>query len=165
MDKLRKIGQWIWRNKERMVLVIMVGVLIYQVTAVVFPDEIPTPKMHTPPTAGSIVAPTPPVQPAPPPLPPSMSALVSKNPFWVYGSTSTTNATGEEDAGIQLVSLTKTPDGKWMARLRTKSTNNRWYREGDSFETFVLRSIDGEGQAVVVYSEKLGKDVTLTLQK
>ena len=52
VDKLRKFGELLWLNKERLILVAMVVILCYQVYTVVYPNEKPHTKPPLPPKAG-----------------------------------------------------------------------------------------------------------------
>jgi len=169
VDKLRKAGLWIWMNKERMILLVMVGLLCYRVYAVLNPPE-PELDAHLPlPRNPDLATLEPEVKPPEPPIQPSSGGpgdyanLNRKNPFWYYSTQG--DAADEADdacAGISLVGFQQ-GGTNWMAQLRTTATT-RWYSEGDQFEEFTLLSIDGNAGTVRVYSERVGEECTLELE-
>jgi hypothetical protein len=174
MDKLQKIGAWFWRNKERIVLIVMLLVLAYRVYGVMNPapakiwPHVPTPQTILP-EAGeerqSLGLPNnPPVRP-PDGLPGVYTSVYEKNPFWYYSGQKQQEGKQEvsvEDLNIQLLNIQEV-DGKPRAQLHTSRTT-KWYFEGESFEEFELTRIDTETQTVVVYSEKYTRQFTLKMQ-
>lgn len=40
MDKLRKIGEWMWQNKERLVLAVLIAFFCYRLYGVVYPEKV-----------------------------------------------------------------------------------------------------------------------------
>lgn len=174
MDKLQKIGSWIWYNKERMMLVVMIAVLAYRVYGVMYPEPsqtwspISTPQAALPEdgeerqTLGLPANP-----PAPPPIgfPGVYASLYERNPFWYY-SGQAQQQSGQtaraEDLNIQLVDI-QVAAGRPRARLKTIRTE-KWYSENEPFEEFELLQIDPDAQTVVVYSERFGRPFTLEKQ-
>jgi hypothetical protein len=168
MEKLYKVGQWLWRNKERMVLVILVFVLAYQVFQVV--QHKPDPTLQVP-RAGTIRDTPPDTIPSPEPFVSTptgkdYAGLNQRNPFWVYSSTGekkdASGTTEAADPAIRLLNIQALPDGGHTARIQTQGT--QWYKEGEQFESYKLLKIDAENRQVEVYSEKLGKSITLKIQ-
>ena len=171
MDKLQKIGSWIWYNKERMVLAVMVLVLAYRVYQVLNPPPprqwamLAAPRMQLPDDAESrerLGLPSVPPPRPPMTLPGDYVSFYERNPFWYYSGTAGQD-TGQdvrvEDLNIQLLDIQTGPDGNPRARLRTRTT--AWYSEGDTFEEFEVTRIDPDTNSVVVYSERYGRPFTL----
>lgn len=166
MDKIQKISKWIWLNKERMILVVMFGVLGFRVYRMLYPlptEEQAVLRAPRPQIPDSEQPPTPPM--APPMTPPgTYASLFRQNPFWFYSRESTgTDKNAPVDFGIRLLSMRKVGE-RWRAQLTTKSLT-KWYYEGDEFEQFVLESIDPEKKTVVIYSEQYAKRETLSLSQ
>lgn len=164
MDKFRKIGLWLWQNKERLVLGLLVVVLSYRVYKVVSEQPEP-PKLPDRPAGSDFQAPELPKAP-PQPVPENYSSLHSRNPFWYYsnpptGGDSQAGATEEEE--IHLLGIQALPRGRgYTAQIRTKAA--KWYREGEEFESFKVLKIDPKSQEVEVYSGKSGNTITLRMQ-
>lgn len=171
MDKLQKIGSWIWYNKERMVLVVMVLVLAYRVYQVLNP---PPPKQWAMPATPRTELPDDPVarEPlglpsAPPPRPPmtlpgDYVSFYERNPFWYHSGTSGQDGGQEvrtEDLNIHLLNVQTGADGSPRARLRGRTTG--WYSNGEQFEEFEVLEINPDTDTVVVYSERYGRSFTL----
>jgi hypothetical protein len=164
MDKLRKIGLVLWQNKERMLLVFLVGVLAYRVYKVmtdksVLPelpvaraaasggDELPVSK--EPPKEGSSE---------------NYSSLSQRNPFWYYSArpeTASTEGTSAEEE-IHLLNIQRSPKGGYAAQIQTRDV--RWYQEGEEFESYQVMKIDPASRSVEVYSGKSGTTLTLTMR-
>lgn len=174
MEKLYKIGQWLFANKERMALIALVAVLCYQVyNVVVKKEEDPNKsnaKVYKPPlpnpSADWFSGPNAPQDP-PPPLPPLQETpyqgLARSNPFTVYGYNPTAEGPKEEaPEDISLVMIKPWPDGSMRAGIKTRVM--RYYKEGESFESYQVLKIDPAGGSVEVYSNRLGKSITLTLK-
>ncbi|MBX3177298.1 MAG: hypothetical protein KF886_08060 [Candidatus Hydrogenedentes bacterium] len=159
MDKLQKFFKAIWRYKERIVFVVLLGVLGYRVYQLFNPQE-PV-SAASPPTG----APEPPqIAPnAPSPDPPGQYYnMIHRSPFSYYSDAEVDpNRVRPEDLGLQLLDI-KPVGGKLRARVKTESAR-KWYDEGESFEEFILESIDAEDRSAVVYVERLGQSVTLRL--
>lgn len=164
MDKLRKIVERLWRNKERIFLVAMLCILCWNVYKVLnTPEEKPTP--HAPPKAQIDDTYQPKEIPEDPPRREVLdwTAIYTPNPFWYSPSQGGTAPTpgGEEDPGITLLRIAET-GGRLRAQLRTASAT-RWYDENEAFESFQLLRIDPANRSVEVRSERLGRVITLKL--
>jgi hypothetical protein len=169
VNKLRKALAWLWRNKERIVLVILVGALVWQLYKIVGEAEAgfeSKPLPPRPPREGEYFGPEEP--PPPPPLqsPEDWSSLVLRNAFWLFGTDIDGPEDGEggDDPGIALLQIRPWSDGGFRARLETESAK-KWYGEGEKFESFELLHIYPDENTVEVYSEELGRTVTLTAKE
>lgn len=159
MDKLQKIFKGLWRYKERIVLIALLGVLGYRVYELFTPKELEAGVVTS---TGEAQAPE--IAPGAPftDAPGQYATLVRRSPFSIY-SDAKVDVNGEtpEELGLELLDI-KDVGGKWRARIRTNSAR-KWYDEGESFEEFVLESIDHEAGTAVVYVERIAKTVTLRL--
>jgi len=161
LDKLIKAFKRVWLFKERIVLLILLGVLGYNVYRIFVPViEEPI----VPVVAGNV-----PVAPLPEPnlsdAPGQFTSFVRRNPFSYYSDAESDprgGLTGEE-AGIELLAIREGIGGKWRARLKTKAA--KWYDEGDSFEEFRLEEINHVEQKVVVFAERFAKSVVLNVKE
>jgi len=171
VEKIRKIIEWLWRNKERMVLGVVVLVLISRVYGVLNPKTPPAipnydPPKSQPPTSEERAELGFPVRPVPPaPLVPAVwKPLWDRNPFWynasVGGSAANQN-TEAIDPGIRLLRINTLPDGTARAQIETASSMKKWYTEGEPFLKYELISIDPAAQECVLYSEELGRRFTI----
>lgn len=165
MDKLRKIGERLWYNKERVVLVAMVIVLCWNVYKVAFPPKPEEEKAHPVPSAevsGQISGEIP-LEPQPKPLT-DWKPVYEPHPFWsLSGATVSGGGSGEDkDPGVTLVDIKKV-GSKYRAKLKTASSN-KWYDENEKAEDFELLSIDPDARTVKVRSERLGRTVELSIQ-
>jgi len=163
MEKMRKIGERLWYNKERIVLAVMIGILCWHVYRVVnAPIEASAGTFM--PAGKTLQDSEKPPMPLPPPpaVPTSWKAVYTPNPFWFYsgGTTASGISRDDQDPGIKLLRIQEMAGGKLRAQLQTTATN--WYSEGDQFETFQLLKIDPTGSCQV-YSEGLGKVIVLTV--
>jgi len=163
MDKVRKLAERVWYNKERIVFVIMLGVLCWHVYRVRYPADSPPEKAHN---APGRVQETDAVAQAPG-LPPRQMAdwagIYTPNPFWYFsGLTAAANQPKEVvDAGIKLLRIKQVRD-KYRAQLQTESST-QWYDEGEPFESFEILKIDPDAGTCQVRSERLGRVITLSL--
>lgn len=163
VDKLRKFGEILWLNKERLILVAMVAVLCFQVYKVLNPEVKEIGEQALPPTDDvSGLDPQPTLPPDKPRLTISGDylSLFRRNPFWYFGAKKqgATN-TNAEEVVIQLVDIQDTGT-RQRARLKT-ATTTQWYDINQGFEQFKLISVDVAGQSAVVYVESLGREITL----
>jgi hypothetical protein len=164
LDKLRKIGQWLWLSKERIVLLVMILVFAYRVYLVAYPqeaiDSLPpfaNPGSHVEPLVGD-----PQSEPIPPPPPPPVGDLVRNNMFWVYARDIT--GTGQEtqrQINLRLINIIRTPERGVQANLRTN--RNYWVEAGAQFEQFIVREVNADEGFVIVFSEELGDEIRLDL--
>lgn len=169
VDKLRKFGEFLWLNKERFILVVMVAILCFQVYKVLYPDEKPRGVTPMPPraineeTEGFTTPPLPPDRPVIT-ISGEYASLFRRNPFWFFSGRNQRGSGSEiSDTEIALLDIQVTPEGERRAQLRT-ATTTQWYTEGVGFEQFRLQSVDVDGQTAVVYVESLGRDVTLQME-
>jgi hypothetical protein len=170
VTQLRKIGTWIWLNKERMFLAALVVVLCYRVYLVVYPPAPEADVRITMPRNPQNVAPeelseiTPGTPPAAPPpfIRETWRSLYVRNPFTYYAAEGGGETAGAEELNISLLDIQILPNGKERARIRTSSTV-KWYTEGEKFEQFELLEIDPDAQTAVVYSEQLAKRLDLEI--
>lgn len=164
MEKMRKFGERLWYNKERIVLVIMISILCWHVYSVVnAPVEAGSATNFQYPSSNLEDIERAQIPPPPAPaIPTSWKGVYTPNPFWFYSgaSTQTGISRDSQDPGIKLLRIQEMPDGKLRAQLQTTATN--WYSEGAQFETFQLLKID-PGGSCQVYSEGLGKVIVLTV--
>lgn len=167
-DKIRKIAAWIWNNKERMVLVLMVGFLMYRVYQVFFPPPPPEEAALRPPAQSLPEDPPPGVSPPRPPVQPPMrlpgdyATIHQRNPFWYFGRQQAgSGSDASTDVQIDVLRIREV-NNQYRAQLRTATTTG-WYNEGERFEEFELVSIDPDEDSVTVYAERLGRRITLTV--
>lgn len=166
MDKLRKIGPWLWESKERIVLLAMIAVFAHRVWLVANPqDNVPDlPVIQVPRDAVEPTVSAPPLEPTPPPPPPPIADLTRRNMFWVYSRDAAAGDTQQatrQELNLRLENIVRQPDGRVQARMRTNT--GYWVEAGDRFETFTLREVNIDEGFVVVFSENLGEEVRLDL--
>lgn len=152
-----------------MVLCVVVLVLISRVYDVVRPateEQAPSfsPPVNRPLTAEERVQMGFPVLSlAPPPLVPVVwKPLWERNPFW-FNSASGGAVGGSgaaADTAIRLLRINPLPGGGSTAQIEVASLK-QWCREGEQFVKYTLVSIDPAAGECVVYSEELGKRITL----
>lgn len=171
MDKLQKLGAWLWRNKERMVLIVMIAVLAYRVWGIFNPPQeeawarLPKPQLELPSDPEErkeLGLPAMPPLPTPSVMPGVYTTLYDRNPFWYYSGQKQSSGSEQisaADLNIELVDI-QTGRGNPRVRLRTARTV-KWYSENEQFEEFEVISIDAENQTVVVYSQRYSKSFTL----
>lgn len=112
----------------------------------------------------------PPEELQPPAVPPApridtkgaYSQLDRRNPFTMTGGAAgaATEVTAES-LGLKLRRIQPT-NGVLRAQIDTESAKRQWYSEGDTFEAYVLQSIDPEAKTVVVYATEYERAFTLT---
>jgi hypothetical protein len=171
MNKLQKIGAWIWNNKERMVLAVMLAVFAYRFYQIWDPpppqnwERLRSPMQELPEEPEARQELGLPSNPGPKPpmnLPGDYVSFYERNPFWYYSGQMQQNQNQEvraEDLGIELIDI-QDVQGKPRARLKTSRTN-KWYSEAEQFEEFEVQQIDPEASTVVVFSERHSKSFTL----
>jgi len=165
VNRVRKIGEWIWRNKERMVLAIMVCFLGFRVYQVVSPVDEESGRMPQPPSStptDDVELPGVPGPPPPPPPAEDYSLLWRINPFggWRASGRGGTETQASEDLEISLLRIREVAPGQIRAQIQTPGRRG-WYEEGDAFEAYELLSIDPDADTVVVFSERLERQVEL----
>ncbi len=170
MNRLRKIGNWLWLNKERMVLAVMVGFLIFRVYTVVSPaadekeGQIPPPPTDKIPDDANL-----PGDPPPPPPPPRLddwSRLPRFNPFGPYrpvqvggGGNQETN----EQFPLRLLNIREIAPGELRAQIDS-GVRSSWYAEGQAFETYEVLDIDPDAGTATVFSEREQQQRILRLE-
>ncbi|MBN2311746.1 MAG: hypothetical protein JXR94_22395 [Candidatus Hydrogenedentes bacterium] len=173
MEKLHKIGTWVWLNKEKVVLVVLILVFCYRVYKVVDPEEaapldIPKAPKALPsgpeaPPPGADFPGDPPLPPAPPIAVPA-SRFAESNPFTIYGTTEHDEDQGPRRPEMRLVGIRPFPDGKPRAEIITRGTKPKRYKEGEAFETYRLESIDEASGSIVIYSQEHNRTFTYQLE-
>ena len=167
MDKIRKLAEAIWCNKERIVFGVMVCILVWHVYSIFNPPPEEKPKEFVVPRVENIADAVKDIaaSPDPPEERPvaQWEGIYTPNPFWALSAqTSVTSRTANAPADISLIQIQEGRGGKWRARLKTNVMG--WYDEGDSFESFQLLKINPEDRSVEVHSDRLGKVLTLKAQ-
>ena len=152
-DKIRKIGGWFWRNKERLILAVMViylGTRVYEVfkeqevdtTFISPPRPLTKEKIDELVEAGKL----PPEAPATPPKSypyGQYNTLATKNPFY-YNATTQGNTTDQaQQWDLEVLRVAEPEPGKIRVKIRHGSVN-AWYDEGESFAEY-RTSIGGHG--------------------
>lgn len=167
MDKIRKLAEAFWYNKERIVLGVMVCILLWHVYSIFNPPPEEEPEEFIIPDGGRIADVLKEI--AAPPDPPDerpvaqWEGIYTPNPFWALSAQSSiTSRTSNAPADIRLIQIMEVRPGKWRARLKTNVIG--WYDEGASFESFQLIKIHPEDNSVEVRSDRLGKVLTLKAQ-
>ena len=167
VDKIRKLAETIWYNKERIVLGVMVCILLWHVYSIFKSPPEDEPKEFGVPRVDNIVNVVKDI--AGPPDPPKerpvaqWEGIYTPNPFWALSAQSSImSRTTDAPADISLIQIQEGRPGKWRARLKTNVM--RWYDEGESFESFQLIKIHPEDNSVLVRSDRLGKVLTLKVQ-
>ncbi|HNR29246.1 MAG TPA: hypothetical protein PKI11_00010 [Candidatus Hydrogenedentes bacterium] len=175
-DRVRKIAKWLWFNKERLILVIMLVYLGMRVRQVfekveetqeplilpsnVLPDDAQE-RQIVPPDRPEGVGPG---GKGPPRRPPgAYGSLIDRNPFWFHAAPGS-GRPGEEGErwDIQLLQLQEPVPGKVRARIRTLSAT-KWFDLGDSFEEYEIQDIDMAAGTCTVYSSKYKKSKVLEI--
>lgn len=173
MNWLRKIGNWLWLNKERMVLAVMVCILIFRVYQVLNPgaEGINTGVFQPP--RDQI--------PADDPRLPQLPPLVSPNPvsedwskLWRFslftyrqprqGGPGGRSPNQSEELDLTLLQIRSKGDGTWLAQIKTAS-RTAWKEKGESFEQYTLQEIDPDTQCVTIFSEQRQQPLTICVNK
>jgi len=167
VDKIRKLVESLWYNKERIVFGVMVCILLWHVYGIFNPppDEAPL-VLHEPNDDIKEVLKNIAAVPPPPDVRPLVpwEGIYTPNPFWALsGQSSILSRERGDDADISLIQIQQGIGGRWRAQLRTNVTD--WYDEGESFESYQLLKIHPENNTVEVRSDRLGKVLTLKAQR
>ncbi len=174
-DKLRKIGNWIWLNKERLILAVMVVYLGMRVVRVV--QDVPDTSGFYPPPArtlsdekerqlvkeGILPPATPPPAPAPYPFG-QYGALEEENMFYMHATTDGEEAEETADWGVRLLRVSEPMPGRRRAQLQYGSNVTEWHDEGEGFGEFRLESIDTEAGTATIYSTEYNQSRTFNVQ-
>lgn len=162
MDKLQKFFKGLWRFKERIVLVVLIGFLGYRVYELFNPKPLEPPPQTM---IGEADLPEQAPNPPPPDAPGSYYNLIHRSPFSYFSDAIVDGKVGEspEELGLALLDL-KQVSGKWRVRLKTPAVKGKWYDEGEKFEEFILEKIDPDDKSVEIYVERIAKTVTVRLR-
>lgn len=160
MDKLQKFVKGLWRFKERIVLVVMLGFLGFRLWELVNPQEA---QSVTSAAAGKAAQlDYPPNAPAPD-APGQYYNLLHRSPFSVYSDAPVdTKDSLPPDIKLELTAIRQV-SGKWRAQIKTE-TAKKWYDEGEPFEEFVLESINPEENSAVLYVTRIARSVTIRIR-
>jgi len=164
---LQKTGAWIWNQKEKMVLVILLCVFGFRVYQVVngpppAPPDDTTKKVapdDTPDLPGPRQARAPKV---------NYQSLVQRNPFSVYGVSigGDESRDGDQRIDLTLVRIVPWHDGSYRAEMvSSRDTRTRRYEEGEPFEGYRVETIDPVANTVTVYSSEHERSFTLEAQQ
>ena len=159
MDKIRKLGAWLWLYKERLLLLIVVCVLCWRVYIAINPPPAPPAPPVTPPVslnaAGANELPPEPGLAPKTLIPMDRKELARRNPFWYYAEEGSADTDGDAppEVDLELRGIQTMPDGAQRARLKMGS-RTRYYAEGDDIGgQYTLVSIDAENETVTVRAE------------
>jgi hypothetical protein len=164
---LQKTGVWIWTQKEKMVLVILLCVFGFRVYQVVSGPPPAPPEDKTtrqapeddPELPGPRKARAPKV---------NYQSLVQRNPFSVYGVSlgGPDSRDGEERIDLTLVRIVPWHDGSHRAEMvSSRDPRARRYEEGEPFEGYRVETIDPVANTVTVYSSEHERSFTLEAQQ
>ena len=164
MDKLRKIAELFWYNKERLVFVLLLGFLCWRVYEVMNPPKevlgsatsITAPRR---PTAEDVPSPKGP-EPTPPGSDGSFDSIRKRNPFWYYSEQVKTDTAPKND---QQTSITLVRIMGDRARLEING-EKKLCAKGDTFGNYEIRNIDPAAQTCEVYSAQSGRTETLSVK-
>jgi hypothetical protein len=143
VNKLRKFGAWLWLNKERMLLGVLVGFLCYRVYVIMDDVEIEMNIQIVPPRASGNVGlddAIPPIAPTAPPGAP-LTSLATRNPF-LYRPGAAINSDGEMEIDITLVDAPKVDrNGDLKARIKPRKGRTKFYTEGKTVRKWIIKEI------------------------
>jgi hypothetical protein len=164
----RKVGRWLWRNKERMLLGVVMVFLCWRAYVVLNPKEEKWPTFRSPQAELPPGAPVPELpDPAAPQVPAvEFSSLLERNPFTANLSRASQSGTEEEErveARLSVQRIVERPDGTSTAQIRTRTTRS-WVTQGDEIDGFTVRAIDPDAGSVTVVSEESGQQTVLTVE-
>jgi len=162
----QKTGTWIWRQKEKMVLLLLVGFFGVRVFQVVYGPGIvledgPKPK---PPAEAMGLPPSPQEKPRPP----EFQSLVSRNPFSIYGLSAPDKSDRElqEQIDLILIRIVSWQGDSYRAEMqRATETRPKRYEEGEVFGDYQLLEINPEANTVTVYAREYDRNFTLEAQQ
>lgn len=162
MDKIRKLADRIWYNKERIVFAILMVILGWNLYRALNPSDTDEERIYRFPKQDidDRLDEQMPAPPAPPRLA-QWKALYTPNPFWFNPSERRSEGPERsEEADIVLLRI-RDVGGKPRVQLRTASAT-KWYWEGEQFESYQVFSIDPEAGTCQVRSERTGRNLTLS---
>lgn len=166
MNQLRKFGAWLWLNKERMILGVLVLFLCYRVYVIMGEvdfDEGEGPDINPPRAGGFVDRPqTPPPIPRVPPGG-AVASLANKN-LLSYVAGLETNSEDEIVTGLTLISIGES-NGEPNARIRSRGgRRTRSKKEGDKVGGWIIERIREEEDSVDVRHEATGQIARLVLK-
>ena len=161
MNKIRKFGAWLWLNKERMILGVLVILLCYRVYAILMGEVDLGDDNVINPTASGLGS-----SPIPPPIPRvqpggAIVTLVNKNPL-SYVAGLETDADDKIRTYLTLVSITSVDDEP-RARIRPRGGRPRSRKVGDQVDNWIISRIRED--SVEVRHALTGQLATLTVAK
>jgi hypothetical protein len=175
-DKLRKIGRFIWNNKERLILAGLLAYLVYRVYLVLqaVPEEqvlihpvhnaIPERIMAELEESGDLPPVPPPPAPAPYPYG-QYASLVRTNPFYMHATTAAAGGGQEtQQWDVAVLDVQEPIPGKRRARIR-HGTSTAWYDEGDSFVAYELTAVDMEARTATIFSTEHRRSRTFEVSR
>jgi len=168
VDKIHKLGVLLWQYKERIVLLVVVGVLCYRVYTAINPPEPPAPTPHRLPEVVENDAEILPPAPGVPPrtlIPVDRKELAKRNPFWYHagGGGNTTDAPPKVD--LELRRIQSAPGGGHRAGIRANGRTG-YYGEGDVIDgQYELVSIDPENETVTVRADQFEEPIVLRRER
>jgi hypothetical protein len=143
VDKLRKFGAWLWLNKERMLLGVLVGFLCYRVWVIMEDVIIETNDQVVPPRASGNVG----LGDAIPPIAPTaapgaaLTSLGTRSPF-LYRPGVAINSDGEAELDITLVDAPKVDrNGDLKARIKPGKGRTKSYAVGKEVRKWIIIEI------------------------
>lgn len=167
MNLLRKIGQWCWDKKERMILVIMLVVLGYRIYTVINVAETDIAEVFVDPKA---IAPVEPYPPAPRATIVTenvvLSPLVGRSIFKIDNPGRRDDGgdmVNAEDQKLEVLRIIEKADGKHKAMITTGGKNTL-VDIGESFESYQLVSVDIENQSCEIYSENSNSYIQVSVK-
>lgn len=167
MDKLRKVGIWLWDVKERVVLALMVILLGYRVYTLVNAEE-DLKKLSLKPPGNPVVNVDPPPRVPDQPSPEPVIRLVRRSPF-AYVSPSSrasrTESSGDnKDDDVRVLRIVEVTGGVYRAQITTGGAA-KTIAEGGSFESYQLKSIDPDTGCCIIYSENSNSEIERCIEE
>jgi hypothetical protein len=162
-DKIRKLGAWFWRNKERLILAVMVIFLCTRVYEVFKEQEIDTTFISPPGLLNDFkiqeleaANQLPPFPPPPPPTPfpyGQYGALVEQNAFFYHATSQGGSTSQEQQWDLSIERIAEPTPGAVRVRVRHGNVS-AWYNEGESFAEYELQAVDVASKTVTIYSTR-----------
>ena len=163
MNNLRKFGAWLWLNKERMILGVLVGFLCFRVYVIgreATIEEREGIRVIPPSPRGSVDTPqVPPPIPAVPTGAPVLS-LATKSPFGYQPGVKTVD--GVLDHDLTLVSVGPSRQGVITARIKKGRSRIKGYEVGEKVGDWEVVRIREDEQTVTI--SNFGQEVVLRIE-
>ena len=176
MDKLYKIGAWIWRMKERLILGCVCIWLLVSIYNILNPSTAPPAKVPAKKAAADKKAP----EEAPgdvmdPPAPVELlkvpaEQLLASNPFTIYGGATASGAPAQgtqeekkapEQLPLKVEKVYTGSDGSATARIQVSGARSRAYKQGQEFGKYRLDRIDMANNTVTIWSNEHSRPYTI----